>query len=80
MTKNTGTMTDLLRAALLAAPSLNEVGRATGTKRQSLSLFMAGKQSLRLDKADALAAYFGIACIGPASKPRAKPRAKKREA
>ena len=53
-------MTDLLRAALLEAPSLNAVFKATEVKRQCLAKFMRGEQSLRLDLADRLAEYFGI--------------------
>jgi transcriptional regulator with XRE-family HTH domain len=34
--------------------------RATGVQRASIARFMRGSQSLRLDKADALAAYFGL--------------------
>jgi hypothetical protein len=36
------------------------IERATGVKRGSIARFMAGTQSLRLDKADALAAFFGL--------------------
>jgi transcriptional regulator with XRE-family HTH domain len=53
-------MTELLREALNAAPSLAEIERRTGLKRQSLAKFMRGEQSLRLDLADILADYFGI--------------------
>lgn len=53
-------MTTLLRKALLDAESLAAVERATGVKRQSLAKFMRVEQSLRLDLADRLAAYFGI--------------------
>ena len=60
-------MTDLLRRALIASPSLNAVEKATGVKRQSLALFMRGEQpSLRSEAADRLAAYFGIVCSMPA--------------
>ena len=55
------TMTELLRQALGEAGSLRAVERATGVKRQSLMKFVRGAQSLRLDKADVLAAYFRIA-------------------
>ena len=62
------TMSDLLRAALKAQPSLNAVEKATGVKRQSLSLFMQGEQaSLRLPAAEKLAEYFGIECSMPAA-------------
>lgn len=73
MTRNTtGTMTELLRAALLAAPSLNAVEKATGVKRQSLAAFMRGEQvSIHLASADALAEYFGILCTMP-TKPKRK--------
>jgi len=55
-------MTDLLREALTRSASLRAVERATGVKRQSLMKFARGRQSLRLDKADALAAHFRIEC------------------
>ncbi|MDP6543512.1 MAG: hypothetical protein QGH60_05930 [Phycisphaerae bacterium] len=53
-------MTELLRAALNQAESFNSVERNTGVTRQSLMKFARGEQSLRLDKADILAEYFGI--------------------
>jgi plasmid maintenance system antidote protein VapI len=53
-------MTELLREALREVGSLYPVEAATGVKRQSMMKFIRGEQSLRLDKADALAAYFGI--------------------
>jgi plasmid maintenance system antidote protein VapI len=34
--------------------------RATGVKRASIMRFLRGEQSLRLDMADRLAAYFGL--------------------
>ena len=72
--KTTGTMTELLRAALLDAPSLNAILKATGVKRQTLALFMRGEQeSIHLASADALAAYFGIVCTRPVTrKPKGK--------
>ena len=61
-------MTALLRAALKAHPSLNAVEKATGVKRQSLSLFMQEEQaSLRLPAIEKLAEYFGIECSMPAA-------------
>jgi hypothetical protein len=70
--KMTGTMTELLRAALLDAPSLNAIEKATGVKRQTLAAFMRGEQiSIHLASADALAEYFGIVCTRPA-KPKRK--------
>lgn len=60
--KKPATMTDLLRDALLAAPSLNAIEKATGVKRQTLAAFMRSEQTMRLDSADMLAGYFGIQC------------------
>lgn len=54
-------MTDALRRAIQnSGKSLYAVSRATGVQEDSLSRFVRGRQSLRLDKADALAEYFGI--------------------
>ncbi len=39
-----------------------ELERETGVQRASIMRFMRGTQSLRLDKADMLADYFGIEC------------------
>ena len=61
-TKKRQTMTELLKEALARCGSLRAVERATGVKNQTLSRFLAGKQSLRLDKADALAEHLGIVC------------------
>ena len=70
--KTTGTMTELLRAALLDAPSLNAIEKATGVKRQVMASFMRGEQvSIHLASADALADYFGIVCTMSA-KPKRK--------
>ncbi len=72
MARRTGTMTELLRAALLDAPSLNAIEKATGVKRQVMASFMRGEQvSIHLASADALADYFGIVCTRPA-KPKRK--------
>ena len=53
-------MTELLRQALNQAESFKGVERDTGVFRQALIKFARGEQSLRLDKADILAEYFGI--------------------
>ena len=58
--KKASTMTDLLRQALSNAPSMYQVAKDTEIERASLIRFARGGQSLRLDKADILAAYFGI--------------------
>ena len=54
------TMTGLLRDALAEVESVRAVARATGVAQPCLVRFLAGKQSLRLDIADRLAAYLGI--------------------
>jgi hypothetical protein len=70
--KTAGTMTELLRAAILEAPSLNAIQKATGVRRQTLAAFMRGEQvSIHLASADALAEYFGIVCTRPV-KPKRK--------
>jgi hypothetical protein len=53
-------MSELLREALAAAPSLNSVAVATGLIASAVWRFSKGKTSLRLDLADKLAAHFGI--------------------
>ena len=60
--KGRPTMTDLLRRAIAESESFRAIETATGVKRQSLMKFARGEQSLRLDKADVLARYFGIEC------------------
>jgi len=55
------TMTTALRQALDDSElSFHELERQTEIKRQSLMKFARGEQSLRLDIADKLAAYFGL--------------------
>jgi plasmid maintenance system antidote protein VapI len=54
------TMTELLRQALIEADNNYAVAKATGVQKTSLIRFRRGEQSLRLDMADRLAAYFGI--------------------
>lgn len=56
------TMTELLRNALGTADSIRGVAKAAGLNHASLVRFVNGGQSLRLDLADRLAAYFGIEC------------------
>ncbi len=55
------TMTEVLREAVLATGlPLLQVAEAAGIERASLSRFMAGKRTLRLDMADRLAAYLDL--------------------
>jgi hypothetical protein len=59
---DTPSMTALLRQCLAEAPSIRAVARETGTDHAALIRFLRGESHLRLDKADALARYFGIEC------------------
>lgn len=65
-------MTELLREALAACESVRAVSRATGIPQPSLSLFLRGVQSLRLDSADTLARYFGIEVRRPRKRRKGK--------
>jgi plasmid maintenance system antidote protein VapI len=56
-------ITATLKAAIReSGESLYAIAAASGVKRPSLSKFVRGKQSIRLDMADKLAAYFAIEC------------------
>lgn len=56
-------MTQLLKQAIAKSDlPLQRIEKLTGVKRASIMRFMAGKQSLRLDKADQLASFFGVEC------------------
>lgn len=54
-------ITDVLRDAIArSGTAYRELERVSGVKRQSLMKFVRGEQTLRLDMADRLAAYFGF--------------------
>ena len=54
-------ITDVLRQAILdSGLPLLRIANETGVQRASLSRFVRGKNSLRLDVADTLASYFGL--------------------
>src|SRR4051812_6811586 len=54
-------ITEALRQAIAeSGVSFAALERETGVKRQSLMKFARGEQSLRLDLADRLAAFFGL--------------------
>ena len=64
-------MTDALKQAVReSGESLYAICKATGLNEDSLSRFVRGRQSLRLDLADRLAAHFGIECRRPGRKER----------
>jgi hypothetical protein len=55
-------ISDLLRQTIVeSGVSYNALQRETGVTRASIMRFVRGSQSLRLDMADRLAAYFGLA-------------------
>jgi plasmid maintenance system antidote protein VapI len=52
---------EVLRRAILDSElPLLRIAQETGVERASISRFVRGKNSLRLDMADRLAAYFGL--------------------
>jgi plasmid maintenance system antidote protein VapI len=55
-------ITDVLRRTIAeSGVPLKALERETGVSRASIMRFVEGRQSLRLDMADRLAAYFGLA-------------------
>ncbi len=74
---NPKTLTAILRKAIRDSKmSFKALERETGVLRQSLMKFARGKQSLRLDVADRLAAFLGLT-LKAAQKPKRKWRAGK---
>lgn len=58
------TMTAVIRQAIVESKlPLLTLAKETGVQRASISRFVAGKRSLRLDLADKLAAYFGLQLV-----------------
>jgi plasmid maintenance system antidote protein VapI len=59
--KRPPTMTDVLRQAIVdSGMPYKALSRETGLTRASIQRFVDGRQSLRLDLADRLAAFFGL--------------------
>jgi plasmid maintenance system antidote protein VapI len=59
--KKAESMTDVLRRAIRGSGlAMLAIANATGVERASISRFVRGERSLRLDMADKLAAYFGL--------------------
>ncbi len=57
-------MTDVLRAAIESSGVTEyKIAQETGILATSLGRFMRGETSLRLDKADVLAAYLGLRLV-----------------
>ena len=64
MTQPSESISDAIRRAIAESGMAHiAIQRATGVQRISIMRFMRGEQSLRLDKADKLAAYFGLEVI-----------------
>jgi plasmid maintenance system antidote protein VapI len=54
-------ITNVLRKAIVdSGLPLLRIAQETGVERASISRFVRGRNSLRLDMADKLAAYFGL--------------------
>jgi hypothetical protein len=51
---------ELLKAIRASGQSHGFIARATGIDKAALGRFVSGNQSLRLDRADTLAAHFGL--------------------
>ena len=67
--KTQSPLTDGIRQAILASEKpLLQIANKTGVQRASLSRFVSGQRSLRLDMADKLAAYFGLELTGKDTK------------
>jgi plasmid maintenance system antidote protein VapI len=63
--KPTSTLTAVLRTAIVESGiSYKALSRDTGVARASIQRFVDGRQSIRLDMADRLAAYFGLRLVG----------------
>jgi len=57
-------ITDILKDAIVKSRiPYKALERDTGVKRSSIQRFVDGRQSIRLDMADRLAAYFGLSLV-----------------
>jgi plasmid maintenance system antidote protein VapI len=57
-------MTNVLRRTIIdSGVSYKSLSRETGVARASIQRFVDGRQSIRLDMADRLAAYFGALVV-----------------
>jgi plasmid maintenance system antidote protein VapI len=66
-------ITDVLRQAIIdSGLPLLRIAQDTGVERASISRFVRGMNSLRLDVADKLAAYFGLTLTPSEKKPTKK--------
>jgi transcriptional regulator with XRE-family HTH domain len=64
MTKSKPTITDVLRAAIeQSGLTLYRVSKESGVPSSNLRRFVRGEMSVRLDKADRLAAFLGLQLV-----------------
>ena len=64
MSEQDETISDVLRRAIRdSGKALIGIERETGVQRMSIARFLRGDTSLRLDKAEKLAAYLGLVLI-----------------
>jgi plasmid maintenance system antidote protein VapI len=58
------TITDVIRAAIVdSGVGDKSLSREAGVARASIQRFVDGRQSLRLDMADRLAAHYGLSLV-----------------
>lgn len=75
--KQTSPISELLRSTIANSEiPLLVLQKETGVQRASIMRFLRGEQSLRLDVADKLAAYFGLELKSSTPRPRSKTAAK----
>lgn len=73
--KATSPISDLLRQTIANSDvPLLALQRETGVTRDSIRRFVNGQQFLRLDMADALAAYFQLALVPDSNRRKKRPR------
>jgi len=66
-------ITDVLKRAVVESGiSYKAPSRETGVARASIQRFIDGRQSIRLDMADRLAVFFGLAVVSGAGAKRPK--------
>jgi plasmid maintenance system antidote protein VapI len=62
-------ITDILKDAIVKSGiPYKALERETGVQRSSIQRFIDGRQTIRLDAADRLAAFFGLKLVGGTGK------------
>lgn len=62
------TVSDTLRAAILAYPSRYRLAKESGVQQAALSRFVNRKSTLTLETLDALAPFLGLALVAKSTK------------